>query len=254
MIEREIEELKQKVARIEATLAGTSIDARDGSPWPGRRSPRLARLRGAAVPAAFCAGAVLAISSAVVAEPIPNLDPETDFTGVISGEKMHANFANIEDRLAAAKQSRAGEPVLGTAVASWINYATASTDPDSVIDELEVELETTGRSVRVWMVGSGAQPSLNAGASGTAVDFTFRLERRTAGVDVEWVTVEEFYWRSDSTAFFVPPSTMTAMDTPPPGTTTYRMLGWPEPNGASPAVGGERVRLVAQELAATAPR
>lgn len=83
------------------------------------------------------------------------------------------------------------------------------------------------------------------------MEFTFRLERRTAGVDVDWVTVEEFYWRSDSSILRVPPSTVMAFDTPPAGTTTYRVLGWPEPNGGSPAVSVARVRLVAQELAAT---
>ncbi|MBK8713248.1 MAG: hypothetical protein IPN32_00750 [Deltaproteobacteria bacterium] len=102
----------------------------------------------------------------MVAEPIPNLDPEADFTGVISGEKMHANFAKIEDRLTAAEQSRAGEPVLGTAVASWISYATASTDPEAVVDELEVELDTTDRSVRVALAGSGGSPSSTARRAG----------------------------------------------------------------------------------------
>jgi hypothetical protein len=199
---------------------------------------------------------VLAVSSVVVADPIPNLDPKADFTGVISGEKMHANFANIEERLAASETARPGDPAVGASVAGWVGYATAPSDADAVIDALEVELETTGRAVEVRLAGAGSQPFIAGSVNAGNLEFTFRIERLTEGEDVDWVTVEEFYWRNFTgqgfTVLRVPPGSLRAADAPEAGTTTYRVIAWAEPSAGNPSVDLARVRLVAQELAVNA--
>jgi len=177
----------------------------------------------------------------------------------ISSADVNDNFTALAEAVTALENRRPRAAELGPAVPSWSGSASAATDPGAVVDGLGVTVETHGQTVSVGLVGSGGQPFLGAEASNTSTEFIFRVERMTDGEDVDWVTVEEFYWRPQaggsvtSTGLRVPPSTILATDTPPAGSTSYRVLAYSSPDAINPNLAVARVRMRAQELAATAP-
>lgn len=248
--QREVTELKATVARLEAMMTDSIRGNAAVDLARARRSQRWAMWAGSV---GLCSLPVLGWAAVSLTEFQPN-------TPIVAAD-VNANFEALAVAVTELQDGRAGDRVLGSDVTEWTSTATSAGDPDAVVAELTVDVETHGRPVRVELIGNGEhQPFIAGETANQTAQFTYRLERRTAGVDVDWVTVDEFFFLayaggSSTSAVRLPPTVVTAVDTPAEGTTSYRVIAWNEPFGgqAGQQVDVARVRLAAQELAATAP-
>lgn len=177
--------------------------------------------------------------------------------GRIYAQDLNDNFADLSVAVTDLQAGQAGPRTLGADVDGWTGSALSASEPNAVIDGLGVEIETHGRPVRIEIIGNGEQQPFIAGSTASpSAQFTYRIERRTEGKDVDWVTVDEFYFLlstgSGSAALRLPPNVITTVDAPAAGTTSYRALAWADPftGIAAQEASVARVRLAAQELAA----
>jgi hypothetical protein len=171
-------------------------------------------------------------------------------------------LAELSARITALENGQSGPRVAGDDKENWSTLATAPTDPTALIDDFVVTLATHGQDVRVELGGAGGQPWVGGETGDPFTRMTFRIERQTEGVDVGWVNVEEFYFEVASqdvgdnvvrALLRVPPGSISAVDTPPVGSTTYRVLAWHDtyPGLSLVGVGVSNVQIFAQELGAS---
>jgi hypothetical protein len=200
---------------------------------------------------AIDAGAMIARFTAI-AQAVTALE------GTVEGHT--AALADIDTRITSLEAGLSGPRIAGTFENSWSTLAIDPTDPTAEIENFSVTLTTHGRDVRVELAGDGDAPYLGAMTGDPFVRFVFRVERRTEGIDADWINVEEFYFGTDSqtgntvASLSLPPSVITAVDTPSAGSTTYRVLAWHTPEDGLDLVGVSvsNVRIFAQELAVNA--
>ena len=173
-------------------------------------------------------------------------------------------LSDLSARVTALESGRSGPRIAGDDKDTWNTLATAPSDPAAVIDDFVVTLATHGHDVRVELGGGGGQPWVGGETVDPFTRMTFRIERQTEGVDVAWVNVEEFYFEVASqdvgdnvvhALLRVPPGSISAVDTPPGGSTTYRVLAWHDtyPGLGLVGVGVSNVQIFAQELGANSP-
>lgn len=184
--------------------------------------------------------------------------PTDDIAGglPIDAGMMVSRFDAIAQAITALEDGRPGQRELGPAVENWSSSAGSPDVAEAVVDGLELQLETTGRSVRIELESVGEEAGFISGEGGSDNFFFVRLERRTENVDIDWVHVEEFQFRTQATgasgtALRLPPSVIDAVDEPGAGSTQYRVLAWTSASGAAPVVRVVTVRLVAQEAASS---
>lgn len=167
---------------------------------------------------------------------------------VIVAQEVNDDFAALAQAITALEATQPGPLVMSQSSGP---FTTMSTDPVPV-PNLEVELTTTGRPVRVELLTAveGGRASISM-LQGGALDYggTQLYLQRQDGVGAEWVTIaSQIYGEVDAPVTIDMPPGFAVVDAPPAGTYRWRVLV----DSYSEGLGGTayvwHVRLAAQEL------